>query len=119
MTPFKQLPTKFAKLRRAVGESVEKHKNPFCGPAMLEKLKGALPPNSHRRSGREGFDRFHRFVVVQQFLGAIVKKWPSIYRENYDGRERKIEVRFRDAAMAKKYNIRTKKSYRAIRDNLK
>ena len=67
---------------------MEKDKNPFCGPAMLEKLKGALPPNSRRRSGREGFDRFHRFVVVQQFLGAIVKKWPSIYREKYDGRER-------------------------------
>jgi Ca-activated chloride channel family protein len=39
--------------------------------------------------------------------------------QNYDGRERKIEVRFTDAQKAKKYDIRTKKSYRAVRDSLK
>jgi Ca-activated chloride channel family protein len=39
--------------------------------------------------------------------------------QNYDGRERKIEVRFTDPAKADKYRIRTKTSYRAIRDNLK
>lgn len=39
--------------------------------------------------------------------------------QNYDGRERKILVKFKDPALEKKYNIRTKKSYRAIRDNLK
>jgi Ca-activated chloride channel homolog len=39
--------------------------------------------------------------------------------QNYDGRERKIEVRFTDPANTKKYRIRTKSSYRAVRDTLK
>jgi len=39
--------------------------------------------------------------------------------QNYDGRERKIEVRFTDKDNAKKYRIRTKTSYRQIRDTLK
>ena len=39
--------------------------------------------------------------------------------QNYDGRERKIEVRFTDKEKANKYQIRTKRSYRAIRDSLK
>jgi Ca-activated chloride channel family protein len=39
--------------------------------------------------------------------------------QNYDGRVRKIEVKFADKALEKKYNIRTKTSYRAIKDSLK
>jgi VWFA-related protein len=39
--------------------------------------------------------------------------------QSYDGRERKIEVRFVDRQKAKDYKIRTKTSYRAIRDNLR
>lgn len=39
--------------------------------------------------------------------------------QNYDGRERKIEVRFADASKSKKYKLRTKTSYRAINDRLK
>lgn len=39
--------------------------------------------------------------------------------QNYDGRERKIEVRFANADNTKKYKIRTKTSYRAIKDSLK
>ncbi|MFL6466576.1 MAG: VWA domain-containing protein [Pyrinomonadaceae bacterium] len=39
--------------------------------------------------------------------------------QNYDGRERKIEVRFTNPENLKKYKIRTKTSYRAVRDNLK
>jgi hypothetical protein len=39
--------------------------------------------------------------------------------QNYDGRERKIEVRFVDREKTKNYKIRTKDSYRAIRDSLK
>ncbi len=38
---------------------------------------------------------------------------------NFDGRLRKIEVRFTDKEKAEKYKIRTKTSYRAIRDSLK
>ncbi|MGD9561946.1 MAG: VWA domain-containing protein [Pyrinomonadaceae bacterium] len=39
--------------------------------------------------------------------------------QNYDGRSRKIEVRFTDKEKADRYKIRTKSSYRAIRDSLK
>lgn len=39
--------------------------------------------------------------------------------QNYDGKERKVEVRFVDKEKADKYQIRTKRSYRAIRDSLK
>jgi VWFA-related protein len=39
--------------------------------------------------------------------------------QNYDGKERKIEVRFTKKENTDKYKIRTKKSYRAIKDSLK
>lgn len=39
--------------------------------------------------------------------------------QNLDGRTRKIEVRFTDKERTGKYKIRTKTSYRALRDNLK
>jgi Ca-activated chloride channel homolog len=39
--------------------------------------------------------------------------------QNYDGRERKIEVRLTDRDKASKYKIRTKTSYRAISDRLR
>ncbi len=39
--------------------------------------------------------------------------------QNYDGRDRKIEVRFNDKTKTEKYKIRTKASYRAIKDSLK
>jgi Ca-activated chloride channel family protein len=39
--------------------------------------------------------------------------------QEYDGRERKIEVKLTNPDLAKKYNLRTKTSYRAIRDSLR
>lgn len=39
--------------------------------------------------------------------------------QNYDGRSRKIEVRFTDKEKTDKYKIRTKSNYRAIKDSLK
>ena len=39
--------------------------------------------------------------------------------QNYDGKERKVEVRFNDKEKADNYKIRTKSSYRAVRDNLR
>ena len=39
--------------------------------------------------------------------------------QEYDGRERKIEVRFTNKEKTDKYKIRSKSSYRAIRDSLK
>jgi Ca-activated chloride channel family protein len=38
--------------------------------------------------------------------------------QEYDGRKRKVEVRFKDKEKASKYRIRTKDSYRAVRDTL-
>lgn len=39
--------------------------------------------------------------------------------QNYDGRVRKVEVRLADKELAGKYKIRTKTSYRQIKDSLK
>ncbi len=39
--------------------------------------------------------------------------------QNYDGRSRKIEVRFTDKDRTEKYKIRTKTNYRALKDSLK
>jgi Ca-activated chloride channel family protein len=39
--------------------------------------------------------------------------------QEYDGRERKIEVRFSDKKMADDYKIRTKTKYRAVKDSLR
>jgi Ca-activated chloride channel family protein len=39
--------------------------------------------------------------------------------QEYDGRVRKIEVKLTNPDLAKKYNLRTKASYRAIRDSLR
>ena len=39
--------------------------------------------------------------------------------QNYDGRDRKIEVRFTDKEKTDKYKLRSKTSYRAIKDSLK
>lgn len=38
--------------------------------------------------------------------------------QNYDGKKRKVEVRFKDNEKSGKYKIRTKDSYRAIKDTL-
>lgn len=39
--------------------------------------------------------------------------------QNYDGKERKVEVRFANGDLIDKYRIRTKSSYRAINDSLR
>jgi len=39
--------------------------------------------------------------------------------QNYDGKERKVEVRFTDKSKDNDYRIRAKKSYRAIRDGVR
>lgn len=59
------------------------------------------------------------FMKISQELRSqyIITYRPA--NQNYDGRERKVEVRFVDKSKDGDYRIRTKKSYRAIRDNLK
>lgn len=39
--------------------------------------------------------------------------------QNYDGKERKVEVRFTDKSKDDDYKIRTKKSYRAVKDGIR
>ena len=59
------------------------------------------------------------FTKISQELRSqyIITYRPT--NQNYDGKERKVEVRFADKSKADDYKIRTKKSYRAIRDGLK
>ena len=59
------------------------------------------------------------FTKISQELRSqyIITYRPA--NQNYDGRERKIEVRFTDREKADKYKIRSKTSYRAVRDSLK
>ena len=59
------------------------------------------------------------FTKVSQELRSqyIITYRPA--NQNYDGKDRKVEVRFTDKSKDGDYRIRTKKSYRAIRDGLK
>ncbi len=65
-------------------------------------------------------------IELERAFTRISKELQSQYlitykpaNQNFDGRERKIEVRFTDKDNAKKYKIRTKTSYRQVRDTLK
>ena len=65
-------------------------------------------------------------LALERAFTKISKELQSQYiityrpqNQSYDGRERKVEVRFTDPAKAGKYKIRTKKSYRAVRDDIK
>jgi Ca-activated chloride channel homolog len=55
--------------------------------------------------------------ISQELRGQYILTYRPA-NQNYDGRERKVEVRFRDGSKTGGYQIRTKKSYRAIRDSL-
>ena len=65
-------------------------------------------------------------LALERAFGRISAELRSQYlptyrpaNQNYDGRERKVEVRFTDATKTGKYKLRTKTSYRAVRDSLK
>lgn len=66
-------------------------------------------------------------LALERSFTAISKELHSQYivtyrpaNQNYDGKtkKREIEVRFRNRDHAKKYRIRTKKEYRAVKDSL-
>ncbi len=59
------------------------------------------------------------FTKISQELRSqyIITYRPA--NQNYDGKERKVEVRFTDKNKDGDYKIRTKKNYRAVRDGLK
>ncbi len=56
--------------------------------------------------------------ISQELQGQYILTYRPA-NQNYDGRLRKVEVRFIDKAKSDKYKIRTKTSYRAVRDSLK
>ncbi len=65
-------------------------------------------------------------LALEKAFTKISKELSSQYiltyipaNQNYDGKERKVEVRFKDGSNEKNYKIRTKTSYRAVRDDLK
>ncbi len=59
------------------------------------------------------------FMKISQELRSqyIITYRPA--NQNYDGKDRKVEVRFTDKSKDSEYKIRTKKSYRAIRDGIR
>ncbi|MDQ2746840.1 MAG: VWA domain-containing protein [Acidobacteriota bacterium] len=59
------------------------------------------------------------FTKISQELRSqyIITYRPN--NQNYDGKERKVEVRFTDKAKADDYRIRARKSYRSIRDDIR
>ena len=59
------------------------------------------------------------FLRISQELRSqyIITYRPA--NQNYDGRTRKVEVRLADKDKANKYEVRTKKNYRAVKDSLR
>jgi Ca-activated chloride channel family protein len=76
-------------------------------------------------TGGEAFftgDMFELEKAFKKISEELSGQYIITYRpanQNYDGRERKIEVRFTDKVKTDKYKIRTKTSYRAIKDDLR
>lgn len=77
------------------------------------------------RTGGEAFftgDMLELEKAFKKISEELRSQYIITYRpanQNYDGRDRKIEVRFTDKEKTNKYKIRTKASYRAVRDSLK
>ena len=77
------------------------------------------------KTGGEAFFTGEIFALEQLFT-QISKELRSQYiityrptNQNYDGKDRKVEVRFTDKSKADQYRIRAKSNYRAVRDSLK
>ncbi len=77
------------------------------------------------RTGGEAFftgDMLELERAFKKISEELKSQYILTYRpanQAYDGRDRKIEVRFADKEKTDKYKIRTKSSYRAIRDSLR
>ena len=56
--------------------------------------------------------------ITEELRSQYIITYRPINQE-YDGKSRKIEVRFANKENAKNYKIRTKSSYRAVKDSLK
>jgi Ca-activated chloride channel homolog len=87
------------------------------GDKMLDRLC--------RETGGEAFYSGD-MLALERALDKVAKEFRGQYiityrpaNQEYDGRKRKIEVRFADKQKADDYRIRSKTEYRAIRDSLK
>ncbi len=56
--------------------------------------------------------------VSEELRGQYIITYRPV-NQNYDGKDRKIEVRFTNKEKTSKYKIRSKSSYRSVRDTLK
>jgi len=78
-----------------------------------------------QETGGESFFTGDMFALEKSFTKIsqeLRSQFLITYRpqnQEYDGKKRKIEVRFADKENADRYKIRTKTEYRAIRDSLK
>jgi Mg-chelatase subunit ChlD len=86
------------------------------GDKMLDRLC--------RETGGEAFysgDMLALERALKRVADELQGQYILTYRpknQEYDGRKRKIEVRFADKRMASEYKIRTKSEYRAVNDSL-
>jgi Ca-activated chloride channel family protein len=77
------------------------------------------------RTGGEAFftgDMLELERAFKKISDELRSQYNITYRpanQSFDGRERKIEVRFTDREKTDKYKIRTKSSYRAVKDSIK
>lgn len=80
---------------------------------LCEKTGGAAFFTGDMKTLEQSFTKISKELRSQY----IITYRPT--NQNYDGKERKIEVRFTDKAKADQYRIRAKSSYQAVKDNLK
>lgn len=85
---------------------------------MCENTGGAVFfPTSSAKNQMLELERAFKKISDELRTQYLITYRPA--NQEMDGRDRKIEVRFADASNTNRYKIRTKTSYRAIRDVLK
>ncbi len=86
------------------------------GDRLLEQLCEATGGQAFFTGNMLDLER--AFTRISQELRSqyIITYQPA--NQNYDGAERKVEIKLSDPAKAKRYRVRTKSSYRAVRDSL-
>ncbi len=87
------------------------------GDRLLEKLCEETGGEAFFTGDMLALERSFKRISQELRTQYIITYKPA--NQNYDGRDRKIEVRFTDPDKTRKMKIRTKTSYRQIRDNLK
>ncbi len=98
---------------------------PGVEAGMVKDRGDRLLTQLAERTGGEAFFTGDMLALERAFMRIseeLRSQYIITYRpanQSYDGRERKIEVRLTDREKAKKFRLRTKTSYRAVRDDLR